>query len=145
MGAPATINIFAFLSTPGALNIVKYDTFGTPGALSQKTHTHIGPGCVLTIKNQLVLPPKHTPTPPIETRKFRLVGISYWAKRPTHTRISAWAVSAIKNWAKRPTHIHGFHQNDDFRWPPLGPTYVFPIKYVRNDPPKHTHGLNRSF
>ena len=57
MGAPATINIFAFLGTPGALNIVKYDTFGTPGALSQETHTHIGPGGVLAIKNGLFCRP----------------------------------------------------------------------------------------
>ena len=82
--------------------------------------------------------PKTHTYPRIETRKFRFVGISYWAKRPTHTRISAWAVSAIKNWAKRPTHIHGFHQNDDFRWPPLGPTYVFPMKIRAEWPPK-TH------
>ena len=26
--------------TPGAPDTVKYDTFGTPGALSQKSHTH---------------------------------------------------------------------------------------------------------
>ena len=64
MGAPATIKIFAFLGTPGALNTVKYDTFGTPGALSQETHTHISPGCVLALKKGPVWHPKHTHTPP---------------------------------------------------------------------------------
>ena len=56
--------MFALWRTPGAPDTVKYDTFGTPGALSQKTHTHIGPGCVLAIKKWPVLPPKHTHTPP---------------------------------------------------------------------------------
>ena len=78
MGAPATINIFAFLGTPGALNIVKYDTFGTPGALSQETDTHIGPGCVLAIKK----------LPVLHAGAFQPLNMACFAP---------WGVSAIRN------------------------------------------------
>ena len=40
----------------GAPDTVKYNTFGTPGALSQKTYTQIGPGGVLAIKKWHVWP-----------------------------------------------------------------------------------------
>ena len=56
-GAPATINMFALWRTPGAPDTVTYDTFSTPGALSQKTHTHLCPGGVLAIKKWPVLHP----------------------------------------------------------------------------------------
>ena len=89
MGAPATINIFAFLGTPGALNTVKNDTFGTPGALSQKnSHTH-WPRVRLSHKKTTRFAPKTHTYPPIETRKFRLVGISLLSKTAhTHTDFS---------------------------------------------------------
>ena len=38
-GLPQQFRFLPFWRSPGAPDTVKYDTFGAPGALSQKTHT----------------------------------------------------------------------------------------------------------
>ena len=58
MGAPATINIFAFLALSGRPRHRKIRYFWHPGrTFTTKTHTHIGPGGFLAIKKWPVLPP----------------------------------------------------------------------------------------
>ena len=87
MGAPATINIFAFLALSGRPRHRKIQYFWHPGrTFTKKTHTHIGPGGFLAIKKWPVLPPGAFQ--PLKMACFASWGVACFA---------SWGLSAIKN------------------------------------------------
>ena len=58
MGAPATINIFAFLAHPGRPRHCKIRYFWHPGnTFTNNSHTHLPPGAPQTRKNTYIWPP----------------------------------------------------------------------------------------